>query len=120
MVRKKLKDFLVRDILSGFLTFDVGVLESVASKEFRRMYIEEMQTYFNNHPGPQINCWECSEEISIPNDLFRRYGTNLHEKCFRNVFSKERDTDNSNARRYFDLIINSLDVDLEDDAPTRI
>ena len=120
MERKRLNDFVVKGVLSGVLTVDVDALASVPREEFRRMYIEEMQTYFDNHPNPKISCCECSEEISTPSDLFRRYGINLHEKCFQVVYTKERDTDIPDARRFFDLVLNSLDVDLEDDAPTRI
>ena len=107
---KKLKDFIVNDYLSGLPFYDIGKLEKIPLEKFRRMYIENMQTYFNNHTEPTIECWKCREDITSADDLARRYGRSLHVDCFKVEYGEERETDKERERRYFDLVLKSLDV----------
>jgi hypothetical protein len=106
---QQLKDFLVKNPLYGIPGYDLNRLEALPPKEFRRMYVANMKTYFEDPPRGVIECWECSEDITSPEELVRRFGASLHNECFKIVHARERDTDQPYDRRYFDLVLDSLD-----------
>ncbi len=106
-MRSSLRDFLVQGVFGP--VWDVEALSEIPLEEFRRRYIEDMQNYFDNHNKPTIQCGKCSEEIKSADDLIRYYGANLSRKCFRELYARERDEDNEQGRRYFDLVLDSLD-----------
>ena len=112
---KGLSDFLVKNS-NGLLYLDIKKARQIPPSEFRRRYIEDMQTYFDNHNKPTITCWDCNREISSASELFRYFGANLHKECL--VKRYEADTAKPLViggweREYFDLILEAAQVALQ-------
>lgn len=108
---KGLNDFLVKDPLGGFSIIDMDRVSKLPIEEFRKRYVEDMQTYLDSHPRPIVECGGCLEDIDSAADLIRRYGVNFHRECFKDVHEKERGKYNEYEEKYFDLVLASLNVD---------
>lgn len=107
MMNKGFEDFSLPDGVSGlpirFLDYDK--LLELPDAEFRRRYIEEMQSYFDEWQRNSVECWECSKLIVGAEELFRYYGANLHIQCLEKTHSAERRLNSSSEREYFKRII---------------
>ena len=106
---KGLRDFLVKGF-SGISHLDIDKVRQIPLKEFRQRYIEDMQTYFDNHDVPIITCWECYGEISAAEELFRYFGANLHKGCLRKCYGEDskKELFIDKDKEYFDLILESI------------
>lgn len=111
--QKGMSDFRFRD-WRGMGVFDVDKLGELSFREFRKLYVEEMQTYFDQWGDDSVRCSGCPDMIKGAEELFRYYGANLHLRCFEGALYKEdkklkgRVTRiGGNARNYFNMVLQS-------------
>ncbi len=107
---KGLNDFLIENPSGPFFIIDMDKLSQIPIEEFRERYIEDMQLYFDCHPRPIVECVECSEDISSAGDLIRWEGANFDQRCFRDVYERERRECKGYHKKYLDLVLDSLDI----------
>src|SRR5438552_542208 len=105
---KGLRDFLVKDFQFGLNLFDEKKLNELSLEDFRKRYIEEMQTYFDDAKVSKIKCWECPKTIDSAEDLAKLYGAYLHRECFKVSYNQE--IRNGRKVDYFDRVLSSLEI----------
>ncbi len=109
---KRISDFFVED-LAGSTTLNIEGLKLLSLAEFRKLYVAEMQTYFERWENNSTYCFSCLEDINGAEELFRYSRHNLHLKCFEKEYKKERILKRISTKidlygkDYFDLVLKS-------------
>ena len=97
-------DDYTRTAIDGLTGPDVEKLEQLSPEAFRDYYFEKMRKYPWWEKGETRNCDECRDPITSPEDMRRYNGNSLHSACFSTFRSRAKDTEDTEARKYFDMV----------------
>jgi hypothetical protein len=90
--------------LDGLTGPNVEKLKQLSPEAFREYYFRKMRKYPWWEKGGTRKCDECGYPITKPEDLRRYNGNSLHSACFSTFRSREKGTEDTESREYFDMV----------------
>ena len=97
------------NVQDGLCTLDFEKLRKTSDKEFRKIHLEEINSFIRNHvkqTGRKPICGYCKEIVERSEDLVRERGGSSHIWCFEPIYNSElRKKFPGHEQEYFDRLI---------------